>query len=230
MKEMIANSMLYDTSDFSTSSSWFNIRGSSSLEPETEREEREDQQVSQTILQRIAAGDSKAVQYCIDSYGGLVWSLARKMLPDRNECEDAVQEIFIEVWRNAERFDENQSSETTFVAMIARRRLIDRLRKVTRQPNVDSFEDIVYEPARTDGVDPHTSVEAGQAAEVINKLRPEQRQVLELSIVQGYSHSEISDALQMPLGTVKTHARRGLIQVRELLDERGSEYRGEVSA
>lgn len=186
--------------------------------------------MSQTILQRIADGDASAVQDCLDKYGGLVWSLARKILPDKNECEDAVQEIFIEIWKNAERFDESQASETTFIAMIARRRLIDRLRKVTRQPDVDSFEDMVYEPARADGVDPQTSVEAGQAAEAINRLRPEQRQVLELSIVQGYSHSEISDALNMPLGTVKTHARRGLIQVREILDERGSELRGEVSA
>lgn len=186
--------------------------------------------MSETILQRIASGDDSAVKECLDTYGGLVWSLARKMLPDRNEAEDAVQEIFIEIWKNAERFDENQSSETTFVAMIARRRLIDRLRKVTRQPNVDSFEDIIYEPAKTEGVDLQTSVEAKQAAEVINMLRPEQRQVLELSIVQGYSHSEISDALEMPLGTVKTHARRGLIQVREILDERADKYGKEVSA
>ena len=186
--------------------------------------------MSQTILQRIADGDASAVQDCLNKYGGLVWSLARKILPDKNECEDAVQEIFIEIWKNAERFDESQASETTFIAMIARRRLIDRLRKVTRQPDVDSFEDMVYEHSWADGIDPQTSVEAGQSAEAINRLRPEQRQVLELSIVQGYSHSEISDALNMPLGTVKTHARRGLIQVREILDERGSDFRGEVSA
>jgi RNA polymerase sigma-70 factor (ECF subfamily) len=85
--------------------------------------------VAQAILKRIAAGDKTAVQDCLDSYGGLVWSLARRMSPNTNEAEDAVQEIFIDVWKNAARFDESQSSETTFVAMIARRRLIDRLRK-----------------------------------------------------------------------------------------------------
>jgi len=220
--------MFYETSDFPRTSSWFKI-GSNITTTGTKKEDR-DQQVSETILQRIASGDDSAVKDCLDTYGGLVWSLARKMLPDRNEAEDAVQEIFIEIWKNAERFDENQSSETTFVAMIARRRLIDRLRKVTRQPNVDSFEDIIYEPAKTESVDLQTSIEAKQAAEVINQLRPEQRQVLELSIVQGYSHSEISDALEMPLGTVKTHARRGLIQVREILDEKADRYGKEVSA
>lgn len=222
--------MFYDTSDFPRTSSWFKIDDQTGFRPDFQREEKEDQKVSQTILQRIASGDSGAVQECLDTYGGLVWSLARKMLPDKNECEDAVQEIFIEIWKNAERFDEDQSSETTFVAMITRRRLIDRLRKVTRQPNVDSLDDIMYEPARFTGLDPLTSVEARQAAEAINELRPEQRQVLELSIVQGYSHSEISEALEMPLGTVKTHARRGLIQVREILDDRGSSRREEVSA
>lgn len=220
--------MYEHASGFPRQSSWFKI-----MSPATTTDFEGDYQeteVSQTILQRIAAGDSAAVKDCLDNYGGLVWSLARKMLPDQNEAEDAVQEIFIEIWKNAERFDENQSSETTFIAMIARRRLIDRLRKVTRQPNVDSFEDMVYEPAKAEGVDLQTSVEAGQAAEVINTLRPEQRKVLELSIVQGYSHSEISEVLEMPLGTVKTHARRGLIQVREILDERASGAGREVSA
>lgn len=220
--------MYYDSTDFQRSSTWFKIGGQSN---ETQfKQKEEDQEVKKTILQRIAEGDGEAVQECLDTYGGLVWSLARKMLPNPSEAEDAVQEIFIELWKNAERYDESQASETTFIAMITRRRLIDRLRKVTRQPNVDSLDDIVYEPAKPKGVDPQMSIEAKQAAEVINSLRPEQRKVLELSIVQGYSHSEISEALEMPLGTVKTHARRGLIQVREILDDRGSNTTKEVSA
>ena len=173
--------------------------------------------VAQVILKRIAAGDKTAVQDCLDNYGGLVWSLARRMSPNTDEAEDAVQEIFIDVWKNAARFDEAQSSETTFVAMIARRRLIDRLRKTNRQPNVDSLDDILAEPASVTNLDMQVGVEAKEAAAAMKNLRPEQRQILHLSIVQGYSHQEIADALDMPLGTVKTHARRGLIQVREFL-------------
>lgn len=173
--------------------------------------------MAQVILKRIAAGDKTAVQDCLNSYGGLVWSLARRMSPNINEAEDAVQEIFIDVWKNAARFDETQSSETTFIAMIARRRLIDRLRKINRQPNVDSLEDILTEPANDKAADLQISVEANEAAAAMKNLRPEQRQILHLSIVQGFSHQEIADALKMPLGTVKTHARRGLIQVREFL-------------
>jgi len=173
--------------------------------------------VAQVTLKRIAAGDKSAVQDCLNNYGGLVWSLARRMSPNSNEAEDAVQEIFIDIWKNAARFDETQSSETTFVAMIARRRLIDRLRKTNRQPNTDSLEDILAEPSNGKDNDLQVSVEAKEAAQAMKHLRPEQRQILHLSIVQGFSHQEIADALKMPLGTVKTHARRGLIQVREFL-------------
>ncbi len=186
--------------------------------------------MAENILQRIASGDKTAVQECLDQYGGLVWSLARRMLADVNEAEDAVQEIFIEIWKTAERFDESKSSQTTYVAMIARRRLIDRLRKTTRQPNIDSFEDILTEPSENKDETIITNIEAREAAKAMRDLRPEQQQVLQLSIVQGYSHQEISDALEMPLGTVKTHARRGLIEVREALKNKDLESEKEVSA
>jgi len=186
--------------------------------------------VAKTILNRIADGDKSAVQECLDKFGGLIWSLARRMCPNKDDAEDAVQEIFIDIWKNAGRFDEIQASETTFVAMIARRRLIDRLRKNQRQPGIDSFEDILMEPAENSNEMMQTSVEAKEAAKALKILRPEQRQILHLSIVQGFSHQEISDALQMPLGTVKTHARRGLLQVREFLGLESAEIAREVKA
>jgi RNA polymerase sigma factor (sigma-70 family) len=173
--------------------------------------------VTQTILQKIAEGDQSAVQDCLKSYGGLVWSLARRMLRNTEDAEDAVQEIFLDIWKNAERFDPGQASETTFIAMIARRRLIDRIRHVQRRISADSIDDVLAEPSvRSDKV-MQTNVEAREAAKAMDQLRPEQRKVLQLSIVHGLSHQEISDATGMPLGTVKTHARRGILQVREIL-------------
>jgi RNA polymerase sigma-70 factor, ECF subfamily len=173
--------------------------------------------VAKAILQKIATGDKTAVQECLRTYGGLVWSLARRMSPNLDDAEDAVQEIFVDVWKNADKFDETKSSETTFIAMIARRRLIDRIRKVNRSPKSDSIEDMLVEPQNRFDESMQVSIEAKQAAKALETLRPEQRQVLQLSIYHGYSHQEISDALQMPIGTVKTHARRGIIQVREVL-------------
>lgn len=173
--------------------------------------------MTKAILQRISEGDKTAVQDCLDKYGGLVWSLARRMLPNTDDAEDAVQDIFIDIWKNAERFDEKQASETTFIAMISRRRLIDRVRKFQRQVPADAIDDILVEPSVNTHKNIQLNVEANQAARELNKLRPEQRQVLQLSIYQGLSHQEISSLIGMPIGTVKTHARRGLLQIRENL-------------
>jgi len=173
--------------------------------------------LAEAILKRIAAGDRNAADECLDQYGGLVWSLALRMLRNREDAEDVVQEVFIDIWKNAGRFDESRSSETTFVAMIARRRIIDRIRRAGRRISADSLEDILAEPQSRDDRRVQVSVEAEQAAKALRSLKPEQQQVLQLSIVQGLSHQEIADATGMPLGTVKTHARRGILQAREIL-------------
>ncbi len=158
-----------------------------------------------------------------------MWSIARKLLRNSDDAEDAVQEIFVDIWKNASRFDESQASETTFIAMIARRRVIDRIRYSTRRISADSLDDVLLEPfTRADKV-MQISIEAKEAAEAVRELRPEQQQVLRLSIVQGMSHQEISDATGMPIGTVKTHARRGLMQVREILGLRNAQRSKEVS-
>ncbi|HKP67982.1 MAG TPA: sigma-70 family RNA polymerase sigma factor [Pyrinomonadaceae bacterium] len=173
--------------------------------------------MAQAILKRVAAGDADAVRDCLDKYGGLVWSLARRMLRNTEDAEDVVQDVFVDIWKNAERFDESQASETTFIAMIARRRIIDRIRYASRRVTADSLDDVVAEPADRADRSMQISVEANEAAEAVAALRPEQRQVLQLAIVHGLSHQEIADATGMPLGTVKTHARRGLLAAREIL-------------
>ena len=185
--------------------------------------------MDQAILKRVASGDRTAVEDCLKKYGGLVWSLARRMLRNSDEAEDAVQEIFVDIWKNAERFDETKSSETTFIAMIARRRLIDKVRYSNRRITADSIDDVLLEPFTRADRDMEISLEAQQAAEAMRTLRPEQQQVLRLSIVQGMSHQEISEATGMPLGTVKTHARRGLLAVREHLGLGGSQISQEVA-
>lgn len=186
--------------------------------------------MTQAILQRVASGDRNAVQDCLNKYGGLVWSIARKMLRNSDEAEDAVQEIFVDIWKNAGRFDESKSSETTFIAMIARRRLIDKIRYSARRISADSLDDVLLEPFTRADKALQLGLEAQQAAEAMRTLRPEQQQVLRLSIIQGMSHQEISEATGMPLGTVKTHARRGILQVREYLGLGGTQLSQEVQA
>ncbi len=174
--------------------------------------------VTPSILQRIAAGDRDAVNECLDTYGDLVWSLARRFNSGHADAEDAVQDIFIDVWTHAGRFDPSKASETTFVATIARRRLIDRLRKQGRRPFHDDIDETVLPQELEQSVKPETGVELDIVSRALATLRPEQQKVLQLSVVEGHSHSAVADLLDMPLGTVKTHVRRGLIRIREELE------------
>jgi len=178
--------------------------------------------LNESVLQRVAAGDTGAVAECVDAFGGLVWSLARRILNRPSEAEDAVQEVFIALWKNASRFDPSIASETTFVAMIARRRLIDLQRRNVRRPEGDAVavEDLPLSapegPSQFELKD-----EAAKAVAALEQLKPEQRNVLRLAVCQGWPHQLIADRLGLPLGTVKTHVRRGLIKVREELAAEG---------
>ena len=166
------------------------------------------------LLPRIASGDPVAVEECVKRYKGLVWSLARRYAG--NDAEDAVQEIFIDLWKSAPRFQESVASEPAFVAMIARRRLIDRRRRTERQPRLDSL-DAENGPEPQAAGNAEWGAEAALAARAIGELQEKERQVLWLSVAQGMSHTEISEHTQIPLGTVKTYARRSLQRVRERL-------------
>ncbi|MFO0962614.1 MAG: sigma-70 family RNA polymerase sigma factor [Phycisphaerales bacterium] len=159
---------------------------------------------------------------CMDRYGGLVWALARRLSPTPSDADDAVQEIFIDLWKSAARFDPSVASESTFVAMIARRRLIDRGRRRSRRLDNAALPE---SPPAAEEPPVGRSTEVAEASrlaqEAFEQLRPEQRRVLQLAIFRGTSHEEIARSTGLPLGTVKTHARRGLIRLRELLAQQG---------
>jgi RNA polymerase sigma factor (sigma-70 family) len=169
--------------------------------------------IAPSLLARVASGDAAAVRECIAQYGGLVWSIARRF--ELADAEDAVQEIFLDLWKSAARFDPSIASEATFIAMIARRRLIDRRRTRRRRPETEQLPEL---PAiASDSMQPDATTEARKAARALDQLRPEQRQVIVLSTCHGMSHGEISAQTGMPLGTVKAHARRGLMMIRAAL-------------
>lgn len=169
-----------------------------------------------SLLQKVAAGDSQAVSQFIDAYGALVWSLARRYFGRSAEAEDAVQDSFIAIWKSANRFDPAVAGESTFVAMIARRRMIDRLRKQGRRIDTQPI-DGSPEPG-SESTDRLANEEQAEIVlNVINELDPPQPEVIKKSIMDGLTHAEIAEATGLPLGTVKTHIRRGLIKVRKAL-------------
>jgi RNA polymerase sigma-70 factor, ECF subfamily len=166
----------------------------------------------------MASGDPAAVRECMDRYGSLVWSLARRLSRTASDAEDAAQEIFLDIWRSAARYDASRGSDQVFVATIARRRLIDRMRRKTAEPPTEppeALESIAWSDAASS---PETALDAVQAARALAELRPEQRQVLELGLMHGFSQTEIAARLSLPLGTVKSLMRRGLLRVRELMN------------
>jgi RNA polymerase sigma factor (sigma-70 family) len=169
------------------------------------------------ILPKVAAGDRDAIDECLNRYGGLVWSLARRQSATYADAEDAVQETFVDIWHSASRFDERVASEATFVAMIARRRLIDRRRKQQRTVETTAMPIEVAEPAAAGATAVEFRDEAAHARKQLESLRPDERKVIELAIDRGLTNVEIAEALKMPLGTVKTNARRGMVRLRELL-------------
>lgn len=168
------------------------------------------------LLPRIAGGDERAVREFVAAYGALVWSLVRRGGVQEGDAEDTVQETFIDLWRSAARFDPSRISEAGWVAMVTRRRIIDRMRKLERLPELESITaDLDVEDERErdlDGV-----MRAERAREVLRSLPEMQRQMLDLSLVQGKTHDEIARETGMPLGTVKSHIRRGLQRARALL-------------
>jgi RNA polymerase sigma factor (sigma-70 family) len=175
-------------------------------------------EVDNPVLPRVAAGDPAAVKECLDRFSGLVWTLARRALSSPQDAEDAVQEIFLEIWQSADRYDANRGSETVFVATITRRRLIDRLRKQGRQPYTESVDEPGLNLSGEVGHSQEVSTEASLAARALKTLKPAQQKVLELGLLRGLSHSEIAEHTGMPLGTVKTQMRRGLMKVREMME------------
>jgi len=169
------------------------------------------------FLPAVAQGDSSAVDACIRRYSGAVWSLARRFSGNEHDAEDAVQEVFLELWKSADRFDPQVGSEMTFVMTIARRRLIDRRRRGGRGPQTQSLAEPEILPSEETADLAELSDEAARVHRAFEELRPEQRRVLQLSLVGGHSHQQVAERTGLPLGTVKSHARRGLMRVREML-------------
>jgi RNA polymerase sigma-70 factor (ECF subfamily) len=183
------------------------------------------------ILPTVATGDPEAIAICLDRFGGLVWSLARRFCKDQQVAEDAVQDIFIQIWQSAQHFDPSKASESTFVAMIARRRLIDRYRKANNRKQIPVVAtDFIEVASKTAAVGRRVELddEIRIAESFLAELPEKQQQAIRMNIYDGFSHSQIAELTGLSLGTVKTNIRRGLSFLREQLFARESERRGGV--
>ena len=167
------------------------------------------------ILDLIAKNHPGSFEMLIEKYGNLVWSIGKKFLGNQSDLEDAVQEVMIAICKSADKFDANKASEITFVSMIARRRFIDYLRKITKHKSEDSMDDDnnnihLYKESIL-----NEETDLALVKSAIEDLDTDDQELLNLSVYQGYSHSEISEILDIPLGTVKTRIRRNLMKLKD---------------
>ncbi len=169
-----------------------------------------------SILQQVAANDQSAMDECLNRYGGLVWALVKRRCPLQADAEDVVQEVFMDIWKNAHRYDPSIAEESTFIAMITRRRLIDRSRRQQRLVDTAPLTE-VPEPASDDLPNVEVNDEAARIREIMQQLSDDERRVIELAIDRGMSQSQIAEHIKMSLGTVKSHARRGMLRLRSLV-------------
>jgi RNA polymerase sigma-70 factor (ECF subfamily) len=176
--------------------------------------------LSTFILQQVARSESGAFARCLDEYGGLVWSIAdRQLRPLGEDVDDAVQDIFVEVWKSASRYDPTLGSEAAFIATIAHHRVVDRVRRSARRLSlrVDDPGAIQELKHRNHHDAVALSEDMKLAAAAFDKLDQDEQQVLWYSLYHGIPHEKIASLVQLPLGTVKSRIRRGLVRMREAI-------------
>lgn len=165
------------------------------------------------LLQRLATGDKSALSEMYDRYAGLVNGLALRIVRDVAEAEDVVQEVFLQIWRQADRYDPARGKPEAWLCTITRSRALDRLRRRT------SRREEVEEAAPPSSSTPRTD-EALIVRQALGQLSDEQRYALELAYYQGLTQTEIAETLGEPLGTVKTRIRTAMIRLRTTLGAR----------
>jgi RNA polymerase sigma-70 factor (ECF subfamily) len=170
------------------------------------------------LLKAIAARDEAALAQLYDRYRVIVFGLLMRILNNREEAEDVLQEVFLQVWRKAGDFDENRGRPFTWLVTLGRSRGIDRLRTLASRDRVaEAGAREVIEQISDAATDTFKSEQRGLVNRALAQLPDEQKWPLMLAYFDGLTQSEIAARLGAPLGTVKTRMRTGLMRLRELL-------------
>jgi RNA polymerase sigma factor (sigma-70 family) len=165
------------------------------------------------LLPRVAAADTVAARECLDRYGALVWSLAGRYETGEPEAETAVQEVFMELWRQAPRFEPTATTEVMFVSMVTRRKLVER--KIGKQRRRDVEAPDVLGGRKDPAGLPEITEEAAVAARTLSAIGLEERQAVLLACGYGLSYEEIGAALAEAPQTVRAKAQAALVRVRD---------------
>ncbi len=173
----------------------------------------------EVLLGYVARGDRDAFSELYDRVSSQVFGVVRRVLRDPAQSEEVTQEVLVEVWRSASRFDPERGSATTWMLTIAHRRAVDRVRasqaamdrdeRAGRSAHRPAFDEVVEQV--------ETRLEHEQVRQALSVLTDLQREAVTLAYYGGYSYREVSELLDVPLGTVKTRLRDGLIRLRDAM-------------
>ncbi|MFL5868632.1 MAG: RNA polymerase sigma factor [Thermoleophilaceae bacterium] len=174
------------------------------------------------VMQLVQQGDPRGFELLYDRHGGAAFSLAYRMTGNRTAAEDVAQEAFLSIWRSRLRYQPERGSVRTWVLGIVHNRAIDALRRnlvhERRRTTAEGLEERQEAPERTD-VEAARREEARHVQSALETLPEEQRRTIELAYFGGFSHSQIAEMLETPIGTVKGRMRLGLEKMRRQLVE-----------
>jgi len=164
------------------------------------------------LVSAIRSGDEQAMEQLYERYSAVVYSVALRVLGDTGAAEDILQEVFMQLWRSPDVFDASRGSLAGWLAVIARNRAIDSLRK--RRPETDITDVVVcFEPDMLRGAEWSRSLDKIRG--VLASMPAPQRSALEMAFFEGLTHTEIAEKTGDPLGTIKTRIRTGLQALRK---------------
>jgi RNA polymerase sigma-70 factor, ECF subfamily len=174
--------------------------------------------VGEEFIRRMAAGDRDAFGHFYDRYAPLVFPLILRIVRDRTDAADVLQDVFWEAWQGASGYDPARGTPEAWMIMRARTRAIDRIRAVRRRsetfvPPID--EGLAPAPPEAGGDAAERAEDRGVIRTALSQLPPAQKEVIELAYYAGLTQTEISARLRQPLGTVKTRIRLGLERLRD---------------
>ncbi|WP_167395120.1 sigma-70 family RNA polymerase sigma factor [Cryobacterium aureum] len=171
------------------------------------------------LLGRVAHGDQSAFGELYDQIAPRVLGLVKRLLVDHAQSEEVTQEIFLEIWQSASRYEQTRGGASTWILTMAHRRAVDRIRSSQSGRDRDTKIGIRDLAVAYDHVAETVEVrlEHERVEKAMTRLTQLQRQAVSLAYYGGFSHSEVADMLHIPLGTVKTRLRDGLIRLRDEL-------------
>jgi RNA polymerase sigma-70 factor, ECF subfamily len=176
------------------------------------------------LMRRVAAGEDRAMEELYDRFASLVYRLAFQAMPTRADAEDAVQEIFVRLWRTADRYDPKRAALVTWVMLISRRHLVDRLRRTKARVKASSLDekhgDTINGPrpgahAPDLGAGMEQNERFGELMKRVNALPELQRTVVTRAYLGGQTLRQIGEELNTPIGTIKSALSRALVRLRE---------------